>query len=53
MRRPKIVDLWNVDVDYLSKRTKDFPALGSEMGWFGDDLIRDLMDPYHERRNPR
>jgi hypothetical protein len=50
MRKPKNVDLWNVDVDYLSARTKDFPALGSEMGWFGDDLIRDLMDPYHERR---
>ncbi len=50
MRKPKNVDLWNVDVDYLSKRTKDFPALGSEMGWYGDDLIRDLMDPYHERR---
>jgi hypothetical protein len=50
MRRPKNVDLWNVDVDYLSLRTKDFPALGSEMGWFGDDLIRDLIDPYHEHR---
>ena len=22
------------------------------MGWFGDDLIRDLMDPYREQRNP-
>ena len=41
MRRPKFIDLWNVDVDYLSKRTKDFPALGSEMGWYGTDLIRD------------
>ncbi len=51
MRKPKFVDLWNVDVDYLSIRSKDFPALGSEMGWFGTDLIRDLMDPYHELRN--
>ena len=53
MRRPKCIDLWNVDVDYLSTRTKDFPALGSEMGWFGTDLIRDLMDPYHELRDAR
>jgi hypothetical protein len=52
MRRPKFIDLWNVDVDYLSARTKQFPALGSEMGWFGTDLIRDLMDPYHNLRNP-
>ena len=52
MRRPKFIDLWNVDVDYLSARTKDFPALGSEMGWFGTDLFQDLNDPYHEDRNP-
>ena len=48
-RRPKFIDLWNVDVDYLSARTKDFPALGSEMGWYGTDLLQDLSDPYHER----
>ena len=52
MRRPKFIDLWNVDVDYLSARTKQFPALGSEIGWFGSDLIRDLMDPYHNIRIP-
>jgi len=51
-RRPKWIDLWNIDVDYLSARTKDFPALGSEMGWFGTDFFRDLSDPYHEIRNP-
>ncbi len=51
-RRPKFIDLWNVDVDYLSARTKEFPALGSEMGWFGTDLLHDLSDPYHEDRNP-
>ncbi len=52
LRRPKWIDLWNVDVDYLSARTKDFPALGSEIGWYGTDLIRDLTDPYHKIRNP-
>jgi hypothetical protein len=52
IRRPEWIDIWNVDVDYLSARTKDFPALGSEMGWFGRDLIRDLTDPYHRVRNP-
>ena len=51
--RPKFIDLWNVDIDYLSARTNQFPALGSEMGWFGTDLIRDLKDPYHEDRNPQ
>jgi hypothetical protein len=51
-RRPKFIDVWNIDVDYLSARTKQFPALGSEMGWFGTDLIRDLNDPYHKDLNP-
>ncbi len=50
MRRPKFIDLWNVDVDYLSARSTDFPALGSEMGWYGTDLLQDLSDPYRERR---
>jgi len=51
-RRPKWIDIWNIDVDYLSARTKQFPALGSEMGWYGTDLIRDLTDPYHEDPKP-
>jgi hypothetical protein len=50
IRRPDWIDLWNVDIDYLSARTKQFPALGSEMGWFGTDLLRDLTDPYHRKR---
>jgi hypothetical protein len=52
IRRPDWVDLWNVDVDYLSRRTTHFPALGSEIGWYGTDLFRDLMDPYHRNRPP-
>jgi hypothetical protein len=52
MRRPKMIDIWNVDVDYLSARTKQFPALGSEIGWYGADLIRDLYDPYRKDRTP-
>jgi hypothetical protein len=51
-RKPSWIDLWNVDLDYLSARTKDFPALGSEMGWYGTDFFRDLSDPYHQLRNP-
>ncbi len=47
VKKPDWIDIWNIDVDYLSARTKQFPALGSEMGWFGNDLIRDLTDPYH------
>ena len=52
VRRPPNIDLWNIDLDYLSARTKRFPALGSEIGWFGHDLIRDLTDPYHKVPNP-
>ncbi len=51
VKRPYWVDIWNVDLDYLSARTKEFPALGSEIGWFGRDLIRDLTDPYHKNPN--
>jgi len=52
VKRPYNIDLWNVDLDYLSARTKEFPALGSEIGWFGRDLFNDLADPYHKLRNP-
>lgn len=48
IKKPKYVDLWNLDVDYLSARTKSVPALGSEIGWFGSDLINDLSDPYNQ-----
>jgi hypothetical protein len=46
VQKPKYVDIWNVDLDYLSARTKQFPALGTDIGWFGGDLINDLTDPY-------
>jgi hypothetical protein len=52
LRRPDWIDNWNLDLDYLSRRTKDIPALGSEMGWFGRDLVRDLTDPYHKVQTP-
>jgi hypothetical protein len=50
VKKPDWIDLWNIDLDYLSRRTHAFPALGSEIGWFGRDIIKDLRDPYH--RNP-
>lgn len=34
MKRPKNIDNWNVDIDYLSARG---PATGSEIGYFGKD----------------
>lgn len=47
IRKPKAIDLWNIDVDYLSARNKFWlPAVGSEIGWFGNDLFNDLSDPY-------
>ena len=53
VKKPKNVDLWNIDVDYLSSRTKDFPALGTEIGWFGKDLINDFMYPYGAPRSAK
>ena len=38
-KKPDWIDTWNIDVDYLSTRTKDFPALGSEMGWYGTNFL--------------
>ncbi len=49
LRRPGWIDTWNVDVDYLSARKA--VAVGSEIGWFGKDPVRDLLDPYHKDRN--
>ena len=48
IRRPSWIDTWNIDVDYLSARG---PALGTEVGWGGIDPIRDLMDPFHKRKD--
>lgn len=50
IERPKWIDTWNIDVDYLSARTKHFPALGTEMGWFGKDFGNDIIDPYRRDR---
>lgn len=52
IKKPDNIDIWNVDVDYLSARTKTFPfsALGSEIGWNGNDLINDISDPYHRTK---
>ena len=50
LRKPKMIDQWNLDLDYLSARTKSFPALGSEIGWSGRDLLNDLYDPYQTVR---
>lgn len=51
IRRPRAIDNWNIDVDYLSARTRTFPAIGSEVGWFGNDLINDIRDPFRSDRN--
>jgi len=48
--KPEWIDNWNVDIDYLSMRTKVFPALGTEIGWFGKDFLSDLSDPYRKKR---
>ncbi len=40
LRKPKYVDNWNFDIDYLSYRGV---ALGSEIGYFGKDLSSDFL----------
>jgi hypothetical protein len=40
LRQPKWVDDWNIDIDYLSDRGF---ALGSELGYFGDDFSSELL----------
>ena len=52
IRRPNWIDSWNLDVDYLSYRS-NYPAIGSEIGWFGRNIIGDLLDPYHDNKNGR
>ena len=41
------VDNWTFDLDYLSARDKapgQGIALGTELGWYGSDLLRDIRD---------
>ena len=48
------VDVWNLDVDYLSARDKSPGqgiALGTEIGWYGADLLNDIRDPYHKNKD--
>ena len=50
------IDIWNFDVDYLSARDKSLGqgiALGTEVGWFGQDLINDIKDPFHVVKEPK
>ncbi len=47
IRKPRFVDTWNIDVDYLSYRGI---GLGSEFAYFGRDFWGDLMDPYDKRK---
>ncbi len=46
IKRPYFIDNWNLDVDNLSNRGL---ALGSEFGWSGKDLIKNITDPYNRR----
>ena len=47
IQKPQWIDNWNLDIDYLSERGV---AVGTEVGWFGKDLFRDLSDPYHRNK---
>ncbi|MBX6315036.1 MAG: hypothetical protein IRY99_19295, partial [Isosphaeraceae bacterium] len=49
LRKPQWIDNWNVDVDELTLRGI---AFGSEIGFFGKDLIGDLTDPYRKNQVP-
>ena len=47
MRRPKFIDLWNVDIDYLSARTHRFSSAGKR-----DGLVRNRSLAGPERSLP-
>jgi hypothetical protein len=42
--KPKYIDQWNIDVDYLVLRG---PALGSEIGWFGSQITGMPKGPFN------
>ena len=50
VRKPTFIDNWNLDIDYLSYRGV---GVGSEIGWFGRDVLSDVTDPYHRVKNGR
>ena len=55
MRHLPEVDAFNLDLDYLSARDKkpgQGIAVGTEIGWYGNDLLNDIRDPYHKKALP-
>jgi hypothetical protein len=46
-RKPRWIDTWNLDLDYMSRRGF---AAGTEIGWFGNNLLGDLSDPYRKSK---
>ncbi len=56
LRHAPEIDAWNLDVDYLSARDKapgQGIALGSEIGYYGQDLINDILDPFHKDKGAK
>jgi len=54
LRHAPEIDAWNFSLDYLSARDKapgQGIALGTEVGWYGQDLINDILDPFHKDKN--
>ena len=56
-RHPPEIDVWNLDVDLpcaaRDKKDGQGIASGTEIGWYGSDLINDLNDPWHKKKNWR
>ena len=50
IQKPTYIDNWNIDADYLSYRGF---GIGSELSWFGRDLIGEVSDPYAKDRRGR
>ena len=47
IKKPPVVDVWNIDIAYLSYRG---PAIGSSFAYFGKDIWGDILDPYHTQK---
>lgn len=50
IKKPRYIDNWNFDVDYLSYRGL---GLGTELSWFGRDPVGEITDPYGKKRLKR
>ena len=53
VKKPDWIDLWNVDIDYLSAGPRNSRRWAPRSAGSARDLIKDLRDPYHRDPSAR